>query len=189
LPCIYTRSGDLASEAVTLVSYHAKNPSYYDEFKICLPPSLTHAHHLLFTLYHSPVQIAKNKDVASEVTSSLPPCIFASMLVERFSSPSFAALPYCLSLSPQRKVIGYAWLPLFANGRMAGEDHQVPLAANIAPSYLSSEGSSHVRGLPAVFKLGSPVTERTLIRGVFTITHRLYTRRFVGWTEVRRLCV
>lgn len=44
----------------------------------------------------------------------------------------------------QRKVIGYAWLPLFVDGRMAGEDHQVPLAANIAPAYLSPEGSSHV---------------------------------------------
>ncbi|ELR16168.1 Dedicator of cytokinesis [Acanthamoeba castellanii str. Neff] len=112
LPCICTRSGELASDAVTLVSYHAKNPSYYDEFKICLPPTITPAHHLLFTLYHIPVQIAKNKDVA-----------------------------------PERKVIGYAWLPLFVDGRMAGEDHQVPLAANIAPAYLSPEGSSHIRWL------------------------------------------
>lgn len=73
LPCICTRSGELASDAVTLVSYHAKNPSYYDEFKICLPPTITPAHHLLFTLYHIPVQIAKNKDVAPEVLPTNQP--------------------------------------------------------------------------------------------------------------------
>ncbi|XP_046488292.1 dedicator of cytokinesis protein 7 isoform X2 [Neodiprion pinetum] len=54
LTAIFGRSScpEMTHEAFTSVSYHNKNPSFYDEIKIRLPADLSAKHHLLFTFYH-----------------------------------------------------------------------------------------------------------------------------------------
>ncbi|XP_030380516.1 dedicator of cytokinesis protein 6 isoform X2 [Scaptodrosophila lebanonensis] len=42
---------EYSPDAFTAVNYHNKCPSFYDEIKIALPPSIKN-HHLLFTIYH-----------------------------------------------------------------------------------------------------------------------------------------
>ncbi|CAG9858416.1 unnamed protein product [Phyllotreta striolata] len=43
---------EMLSEAYSSVTYHCKNPVFYDEIKIKLPAALADNHHLLFTFYH-----------------------------------------------------------------------------------------------------------------------------------------
>ncbi|XP_033216404.1 dedicator of cytokinesis protein 7 [Belonocnema kinseyi] len=54
LTAIFGRSScpEMAHEYFTSVSYHNKNPNFYDEVKIRLPADLSAKHHLLFTFYH-----------------------------------------------------------------------------------------------------------------------------------------
>ncbi|CAG9768957.1 unnamed protein product [Ceutorhynchus assimilis] len=54
LPNIFGKSScpEMAAEVFSAVTYHSKNPVFYDEFKIKLPASLADNHHLLFTFYH-----------------------------------------------------------------------------------------------------------------------------------------
>lgn len=43
---------EMTNETYCAITYHSKNPSFYDEVKIKLPASLGDNHHLLFTFYH-----------------------------------------------------------------------------------------------------------------------------------------
>ncbi|CAG9827394.1 unnamed protein product [Diabrotica balteata] len=43
---------EMTNEAYSCVTYHCKNPAFYDEIKIKLPAALADNHHLLFTFYH-----------------------------------------------------------------------------------------------------------------------------------------
>ncbi|XP_056642383.1 dedicator of cytokinesis protein 7 [Diorhabda sublineata] len=43
---------EMLNEAYCAVTYHNKNPSFYDEIKIKLPAALADNHHLLFSFYH-----------------------------------------------------------------------------------------------------------------------------------------
>lgn len=54
LTAIFGRSScpEMTHEYITSVSYHNKNPNFYDEVKIRLPADLNTNHHLLFTFYH-----------------------------------------------------------------------------------------------------------------------------------------
>ncbi|XP_008560858.1 dedicator of cytokinesis protein 7 [Microplitis demolitor] len=54
LTAIFGRSScpEMTHECFTSVSYHNKNPNFYDEIKIRLPADLSARHHLLFTFYH-----------------------------------------------------------------------------------------------------------------------------------------
>lgn len=54
LTAIFGRSScpEMTHECFTSVSYHNKNPNFYDEVKIRLPADLSAKHHLLFTFYH-----------------------------------------------------------------------------------------------------------------------------------------
>ncbi|KAF4523421.1 hypothetical protein B566_EDAN007893 [Ephemera danica] len=54
LPAIFGKSScpEYTSEYYTSVSYHNKNPDFYDEVKVRLPANLDTNHHLLFTFYH-----------------------------------------------------------------------------------------------------------------------------------------
>lgn len=54
MPAIFGKSNcaDFTTEAYTAVTYHSKNPDFYEEVKIRLPAKITEKHHLLFTLYH-----------------------------------------------------------------------------------------------------------------------------------------
>lgn len=51
---IYGKSScpEMANEAFSVVTYHSKNPFFYDEIKMKLPAALSDNHHLLFTFYH-----------------------------------------------------------------------------------------------------------------------------------------
>ncbi|KAL5265112.1 hypothetical protein ACHWQZ_G006003 [Mnemiopsis leidyi] len=64
LECIYGRSSSrkMISEISTVVQYHNKNPYFYEEVKIELPPYLTKKHHLLFKFYHIVCQNPKPTD-------------------------------------------------------------------------------------------------------------------------------
>ncbi|XP_058798618.1 dedicator of cytokinesis protein 7 [Phymastichus coffea] len=54
LTAIFGRSScpEMTHEYFTSVSYHNKNPNFYDEVKVRLPADLSARHHLLFTFYH-----------------------------------------------------------------------------------------------------------------------------------------
>lgn len=54
LNVIYGKSScpQFQNEMYTIVNYHNKNPTFYDEIKVQLPANLNHNHHLLFTVYH-----------------------------------------------------------------------------------------------------------------------------------------
>ncbi|CAB3365687.1 Hypothetical predicted protein [Cloeon dipterum] len=54
MPVLFGRSScpEFATEQYTSVTYHNKNPDFYDEFKIKVPCNLSNNHHLLFTFYH-----------------------------------------------------------------------------------------------------------------------------------------
>ncbi|CAH1775987.1 unnamed protein product, partial [Owenia fusiformis] len=54
LPVIFGKSScpEYAREMYTSVTYHNKNPDFYDEIKVRLPGALGDEHHLLFTFYH-----------------------------------------------------------------------------------------------------------------------------------------
>ncbi|XP_011501940.1 PREDICTED: dedicator of cytokinesis protein 7 [Ceratosolen solmsi marchali] len=43
---------EMTHESFTSVTYHNKNPNFYDEIKIRMPADLSARHHLLFTFYH-----------------------------------------------------------------------------------------------------------------------------------------
>lgn len=74
-----------------MVSCHAKNPTYYDEFKIRLPPLLTPKHHLLFTLYHLPLHIGKTKDLATEVGTPVSSKLILIMATKRTNNNAISA--------------------------------------------------------------------------------------------------
>ena len=83
LPNIYNNTTlkgvDFVSEAYSRVSYHSKNPSMNDEFKIRLPDLLTWRHQLKFTVMHIHV---KPKEVGR--SSILPSLSFG---VKRDTQP------------------------------------------------------------------------------------------------------
>ncbi|VDM43975.1 unnamed protein product, partial [Toxocara canis] len=59
---------DMNAHANTIVCYHNKTPTFYDEIKIALPVDLNDGHHLLFTFYH--VACKQNK-LADEVETPI----------------------------------------------------------------------------------------------------------------------
>ena len=63
LVALYSRTGAMQLEPTTTswVTYHSKQPQFYDEIKINLPANLHPGHHLLFTFYHVNVQQTKGK--------------------------------------------------------------------------------------------------------------------------------
>lgn len=54
LPLIFGKSScpEFSTESYTAVTYHNKNPVFYDEIKILLPAELRQNHHILFTIFH-----------------------------------------------------------------------------------------------------------------------------------------
>lgn len=49
------------------VSFHDKNPQFYEEVKITIPLNLSKSHHILFTFYHVTCKQKKQKDKSEEV--------------------------------------------------------------------------------------------------------------------------
>lgn len=54
LNVIYGKSScpQFQNEMFTIVNYHNRSPTFYDEIKIQLPANLNQNHHILFTVYH-----------------------------------------------------------------------------------------------------------------------------------------
>lgn len=54
LNVIYGKSScpQFQNEIYTIVNYHNRTPTFYDEIKVQLPPNLNQNHHILFTVYH-----------------------------------------------------------------------------------------------------------------------------------------
>lgn len=68
LPLIYANGRNtFVSSSVTPVTYHNKNPTFYQEFKIKLPPILHSAHHIVFTFYQINVQTVSKTLKSSQV--------------------------------------------------------------------------------------------------------------------------
>lgn len=63
LPAIFGKSNcaDFTTEAYAAVTYHSKNPDFYEEIKIKLPAKITEKHHLLFSFYH--ISCQKKQDL------------------------------------------------------------------------------------------------------------------------------
>ncbi|EGD80514.1 hypothetical protein PTSG_01105 [Salpingoeca rosetta] len=60
-PLVYGRSNTqrYVSYAETTVSYHTRQPTFNEEVKIALPPTVSRHHHLLFTFFHVAVKEKK----------------------------------------------------------------------------------------------------------------------------------
>lgn len=43
---------EMTNEVYSAITYHSKNPAFYDEVKLKLPAALGDNHHLMFTFYH-----------------------------------------------------------------------------------------------------------------------------------------
>lgn len=64
LNVIYGKSScpQFQNEIYSLVNYHSKVPSFYDEVKVQLPANLTQNHHILFTIFHISCRSDKGTD-------------------------------------------------------------------------------------------------------------------------------
>ena len=63
---IYGKShcAEFTTEVHTAVTYHNKNPDFYEEVKVALPSNLKNQHNILFTFYHISCQ-GQRKDHAT----------------------------------------------------------------------------------------------------------------------------
>ncbi len=137
LKCIYKTNPGLDSlnnenslfvyDHYTPVTYHNKTPHFYDEIKILLPLNLTERHHILFKFYH--VSCANAKSAELLVDTPLDPNSTLNSM-------------HSVSLNSNKNVesfIGYAWLPIYKNGRLLNGEKMLPIAQNISNNYLSYE--------------------------------------------------
>jgi hypothetical protein len=86
-------------------------PQYYEEIKLLLPLNLHEKHHLLFKFYHISCNTAKS--ITSMNSSTLPNAASTASITTVISTTS--SLPS--SNKNVETVIGFAWLPLFKNGK------------------------------------------------------------------------
>nr|XP_039268691.1 dedicator of cytokinesis protein 7-like [Styela clava] len=116
LPAIFGKSNcaDFTTEAYTAITYHIKNPDYYEEIKIKLPAKITEKHHLLFTFYH--ISCQKKQDLTPIETivghTWMPLLHNGHLHVGDLSLPvSMDKLPsnYTL-LSPESNIPGVKWV-------------------------------------------------------------------------------
>jgi hypothetical protein len=114
----------------TCVTHHQKSPQFYEECKILLPINLTEKHHFLFKFYHVACNVAK--------TSSLPTSSTMNTSVKSINSISStnSSLPVNKAIE---SVIGYAWLPVFKNGKLFQGEKALPVAQFLPNNYLEYE--------------------------------------------------
>ena len=97
LTAIFGRSScpEMTHEYFTSVSYHNKNPNFYDEVKIRLPADLSAKHHLLFTFYHISCQKkAEQPNVETPVAYTWLPLLREGHLQSgEFSLPAMLDIP------------------------------------------------------------------------------------------------
>lgn len=117
----------------TIISHHNKNPQFYDEIKILLPLNLNEKHHLLFKFYHVSCTNAK----------SLPNYLVDNDLADNISISNTTANNSTLNSTINNKnvesLIGYAWLPIFKNGKLFNGEKLLPISQNLSNNYLSFE--------------------------------------------------
>ena len=58
---------EMTSEMYSAVTYHNKNPDFYEEIKIKLPSNLREYNHLLFTFYHISCQGQRKDQPSTEL--------------------------------------------------------------------------------------------------------------------------
>ena len=109
-----------ATNHQTQITHHNKTPQFYDEIKILLPLNLNEKHHLLFKFYH--VSFSNAKSITAIKSDEL--------------TITNESINYSKSVET---LIGYAWLPLFKNGRLINGEKQLPVAQTITSSYLTFE--------------------------------------------------
>ena len=129
------------STHLSMITYHSKVPQFYDEIKILLPLNLNEKHHLLFKFYHVSCSNAK---VASNGTSN--PTVASMENINNENSEntnelnSQSVLSYNSGESDSvESLIGYAWLPIFKNGRLLNGEKNLPVAQSLCSNYLSFE--------------------------------------------------
>jgi hypothetical protein len=155
LKCIYkshsnatkmTENDLFCTSYSTSVTYHNKNPQFYDEIKILLPLNLTEKHHVLFKFYH--VSCANAKSIVfSESTATSPVDMDAtdhSILgtVNPNGSANETSVVVQSNSSTSKSIetlIGYAWLPVFKSGRLLSGEKALPIAQCLSNNYLSIE--------------------------------------------------
>lgn len=97
LPLIYSRNGEnFQTEAWSGVTYHSKNPQFYDEIKIKLPVPLTSKHHILFSFYHVSCKQSKLNKLDS-ITTPLGSC-FVPILQSKLLQAKEFSLPVAIQL-------------------------------------------------------------------------------------------
>ncbi|KAL5475482.1 hypothetical protein EMCRGX_G025301 [Ephydatia muelleri] len=145
LPVIYSKSpGHVFTDRInTAVLHHCTTPSFTEEVKIKLPVSLSEKDHLLFTFYHVSCNMQKHSKTLKATGKAYP-----------METP-----------------VGYAWIPLLnEDGSVVVGTQTLPVAANLAPGYLSlsAGGTGTGRG-------GGPMDIRWMDghKPLFKVTTRL----------------
>ncbi|XP_078495835.1 dedicator of cytokinesis protein 7 [Ciona intestinalis] len=116
LPLIYGKSNcpEFSTEAYTAITYHNKNPDFYEEIKIQLPTYLTSRHHLFFSFFHISCQRKQDLNpIESHVGYSWLPLLNNGRLrVGDFNLPvSVDKLPPHYSMtSPESQLPGVKWV-------------------------------------------------------------------------------
>ncbi|CRL07174.1 CLUMA_CG020162, isoform A [Clunio marinus] len=124
LNIIYGKSScpQFQSEMYTIVNYHNRNPTFYDEVKVQLPPNLNQNHHILFTVFHVSCRADKAVQHATETPigwSWIPLLIDGRLNIGEFNLPILLHEPpksYSF-ITPDVNLPGTKWLdnhkPLF----------------------------------------------------------------------------
>ncbi|KAM9857754.1 dedicator of cytokinesis protein 8 [Aulostomus maculatus] len=103
LPVIFGKSSgpEFVQEVYTPVTYHNKQPDFYEEVKVALPAHLTERHHLLFTFYHISCQQKQNQ------TSSCETLIGYSWL-PMWNNDRLNTGQFCLPIVLERLPVNYS---------------------------------------------------------------------------------
>lgn len=103
------------NEIYTVVNYHNRSPTFYDEIKVQLPANLNQNHHLLFTVYHVSCRADKTVQNATETPvgwSWIPLLIDGRLNIGEFSLPILLHEPptsYSY-ITPDVNLPGTKWL-------------------------------------------------------------------------------
>lgn len=117
LNVIYGKSScpQFQNEMYTIVNYHNRSPTFYDEIKVQLPANLNQNHHLLFTVYHVSCRADKTVQNSTETPigwSWIPLLIDGRLNIGDFNLPVLLHEPptsYSY-ITPDVNLPGTKWL-------------------------------------------------------------------------------
>ncbi|KAM3868150.1 dedicator of cytokinesis protein 8 [Diretmus argenteus] len=103
LPVIFGKSSgpEFVREVYTPVTYHNKQPDFYEEVKLILPARLTERHHLLFTFYHISCQQKQNQSGSCET-------LIGYSWLPMWSNDRLQTGQYCLPIVLDRLPVNYS---------------------------------------------------------------------------------